>query len=162
MAVKKHLIKKKYIHTHASLLTFFVCLFVLFLSSSSHARVFGKTLLHESPISYRRCFLFSFFGAAKLNMPPGHCYMQYVLLRRWSQQRRLLVRDVTRRIQYWWTAIRWYISCILSRLFHLKKSKNSSYLALAYLPQRQRMNYASNRTLRLQIYWPLRGNWYNH
>ena len=44
-------------------------------------------------------------------------------------------------------AIRWYISYILSQLFHLKKyqeikkSKNPSYLVLAYLPQRQWRNY---------------------
>ena len=38
-------------YTHASLLTFFVCIFVLFHSCCSHARVFGKTLLHEFPIS---------------------------------------------------------------------------------------------------------------
>ena len=70
----------------------------------------------------------------------------------------------TRGIQYWRTAIRWYIYCILSQLFHLKKyqeikkSKNQSYLALAYLPQRQWMNYTTNRTLRLQsIYCPLLG-----
>ena len=47
------------------------------------------------------------------------------------------------------------ISCILSQLFHLKKyqeikkSKNPSYLALAYLPLRQFMNYTTSRTLRL-------------
>ena len=34
--------------THSSLLNFFI----LFHSCSSHARVFGKTLLHEFPISY--------------------------------------------------------------------------------------------------------------
>ena len=36
-------------HTHASLPTFFVCFFVLFRSCCSHARVFGKTLVHEFP-----------------------------------------------------------------------------------------------------------------
>ena len=39
-------------NTHAYLLTFFVCLFVLFHSCSSHARMFGKTLMHDFPISY--------------------------------------------------------------------------------------------------------------
>ena len=39
-------------HTHASLLTFFVCCFILLHSCCSHAQVFGKTLVHEFPISY--------------------------------------------------------------------------------------------------------------
>ena len=39
-------------HTHVTLLTFFVCFFILFHSCCSHARVFGKTLVHEFPISY--------------------------------------------------------------------------------------------------------------
>ena len=39
-------------YTHASILTVFVCLFILFSSCCSHARVFGKTLVHEFPISY--------------------------------------------------------------------------------------------------------------
>ena len=39
-------------HTHASLLTFFVCFFILFRSCCSHARVFGKTHVHEFPMSY--------------------------------------------------------------------------------------------------------------
>ena len=39
-------------HSHASLLTFFVCFFILFHSCCFHARVFGKTLLHEFPIYY--------------------------------------------------------------------------------------------------------------
>ena len=38
-------------HTQASLLTFF-CVFVLFRSCCSHARVFEKTLVHEFLISY--------------------------------------------------------------------------------------------------------------
>ena len=67
--------------------------------------------------------------------------MQDVLIRRWSQQRRLLARDVTRGIQYCRTAIRWYISCILSQLCHLKKyqeikkSKNPSYLLWRTFPR---------------------------
>ena len=36
----------------ALLLTIFVCLFVLFRSCCSHACVFGKTLVHEFPMSY--------------------------------------------------------------------------------------------------------------
>ena len=39
-------------HTHAFLLAVFVCFFILFHSFSSQARVFGKTLAHEFPISY--------------------------------------------------------------------------------------------------------------
>ena len=39
-------------HTHLSLLTFFLSFFVLFHSCCSHARVFGKTLVHEFLISY--------------------------------------------------------------------------------------------------------------
>ena len=39
-------------HTHASLLVFFICFFVLFHSCCSHARVFGKILVHEFPVSY--------------------------------------------------------------------------------------------------------------
>ena len=60
----------------ASLLTLFVCLclisFLLF-----HARVFGKTLLHEFPISCSHtesCFPFLSLVPEKLNMPSGHCY----------------------------------------------------------------------------------------
>ena len=70
----------------------------------------------------------------------------------------------TRGIRYCRTAIRWYISSILSQLLHLKKyqeikkSQNPSYFALAYFPQRQWMHYTTNRTLRLQsIHCPLRG-----
>ena len=38
-------------HTHTSLLTFIICFFILFHSCCFHARVFGKTLVHEFPIS---------------------------------------------------------------------------------------------------------------
>ena len=41
-----------FFHTHASHLTSFVCLFILFHSCCSHAQVIGKTLVHEFPISY--------------------------------------------------------------------------------------------------------------
>ena len=89
------------------------------------------------------------------------CLSLYTLI---STASSAIARDVTRGIQYRRTAIRWYISCISSQLFHLKKyqeikkSKNPSYLALAYLPQRQWMNYTTNLTLRLQsIPCPLRG-----
>ena len=53
-------------HTHASLLTVFICLFVLFHSCCSHVRMFGKTLVHEFPISYSHTewsLRFSLFGA---------------------------------------------------------------------------------------------------
>ena len=39
-------------HIYSPLLIFFLCFIVLFLSCCSYARVFGKTLLHEFPISY--------------------------------------------------------------------------------------------------------------
>ena len=42
--------KRISILAHASLLAVFVCLFIVFQSQCSHARVFGKTLLHEFPI----------------------------------------------------------------------------------------------------------------
>ena len=38
-------------HTHPSILAVFVCFFNIFHSCYSHARVFGKTLVHEFPIS---------------------------------------------------------------------------------------------------------------
>ena len=41
-----------FFHTQASLLTSFVCFFILFHYCCSHAQVFGKTLVHELPISY--------------------------------------------------------------------------------------------------------------
>ena len=40
------------LHTHSYFLTLFFCFFVLFHSCCSHARVSGKTLLHEFHISY--------------------------------------------------------------------------------------------------------------
>ena len=49
-------------HTHASLLAFFLYFFILFNSCWSNARVFGKTLEHEFPISYSHTewyFIFS-------------------------------------------------------------------------------------------------------
>ena len=39
-------------HIYSHLFTFFLCFIVLFLSCCSHARVFGKTLVHKFPISY--------------------------------------------------------------------------------------------------------------
>ena len=39
-------------HNHSPLLTFFRCFIVLFQSCCSHAQVFGKTPVHEFPISY--------------------------------------------------------------------------------------------------------------
>ena len=41
-----------FFHTHASLLFVFVCFCILFHFCCSHARVFGKTFVHEFPISY--------------------------------------------------------------------------------------------------------------
>ena len=38
-------------HSHGSLLTVFVCFFILFNSCSSHARVFGRAHVHEFPVS---------------------------------------------------------------------------------------------------------------
>ena len=51
-------------HAHASLLTIFGCLIVLFRSCCCHARVFGKTLLHKFSVSYSHteCYFFSLFG----------------------------------------------------------------------------------------------------
>ena len=66
-----------FFHTQASLLIVFVCPIVLFQSCCSHAGVFGKTLVHEFPISYNHTewyFLFSLFLQEKLNMPSGNYY----------------------------------------------------------------------------------------
>ena len=41
-----------FFHIQASLLTSFVCFFILFHSCCSHTHMFGKTLVHEFPISY--------------------------------------------------------------------------------------------------------------
>ena len=40
----------------------FVCFFNLFRSWCTHARVFGKTLVHEFPISYSRTEWYLFFS----------------------------------------------------------------------------------------------------
>ena len=59
---------------------FFICFFVLFNSCCSDARLFGKTIVHEVPISYsqtERYFLFLSLVQDKLNIPRGpyhrHC-----------------------------------------------------------------------------------------
>ena len=54
--------------TRAFLLKFFVCFFVLFHSYCSHAWVFGKTLLHEFPISYNltELYIFLYFFLNKM------------------------------------------------------------------------------------------------
>ena len=44
--------RRYFFHIYSPLLTFFLCFIVLFPSCCSHARVFGKTLLHEFLISY--------------------------------------------------------------------------------------------------------------
>ena len=54
-------------HTHASLLVFFVGFFVLFHSCCSHARVFGKTLLHECPASYSHTEWYLLFSLCEGN-----------------------------------------------------------------------------------------------
>ena len=61
-----------FFHTHASLLSVFVCLIVLFYSCCSHVWVFGKTLLYEFPVSYSHTewyFLLSLFGARECKRP---------------------------------------------------------------------------------------------
>ena len=56
-----------FFHPHASLLTSFVCFFVLFDSCCSHARVFGKTLVHEFPISYSHTEWYLLFSLCEGN-----------------------------------------------------------------------------------------------
>ena len=53
-------------HTHASL-AFFVRYVILFNFCCSHARVFGKTLVHKFPMSYSHTewYVPSFFREAK-------------------------------------------------------------------------------------------------
>ena len=46
---------------HSSLLAFFLCFFIFFHSCCSRARVFGKTLVHEFPISYSHTEWYLFF-----------------------------------------------------------------------------------------------------
>ena len=53
-------------HTHASLLTFFVCFFILFHSCCSHARVFGKTLAHKFPLSYSHTEWYLLFSKGEI------------------------------------------------------------------------------------------------
>ena len=67
-------------HTHSYLFAFLVCLFVLFHSFRSHARVFRKTLLQEFIISYghteRFHLIFSLFRAKETKYRPSrHCYI---------------------------------------------------------------------------------------
>ena len=60
-------------HTHATILTFFVCVSVLFHSCCSHARVVGKTLVHEFPISYSHTewyYIFALIGAIQTKHAP--------------------------------------------------------------------------------------------
>ena len=56
-----------FMHITASLLAVFVCPIVLFQSCCSHERLFGKTLVHEFPISYSHTewYFISLFGARK-------------------------------------------------------------------------------------------------
>ena len=48
-------------YSHTSLLIFFFCYFILFLSCCPHVRVFGKTLVHEFHISCSHTELYLFF-----------------------------------------------------------------------------------------------------
>ena len=48
-------------HNHSSLLTFYLCYFVLFHSCCSHARVFRKSVMHEF-ISYNHIEWYLFFS----------------------------------------------------------------------------------------------------
>ena len=48
-------------HTHAFLLTLCFCYIILFHSCCSHARVFGKTFVHEFHISYSHTEWYLFF-----------------------------------------------------------------------------------------------------
>ena len=56
-----------FFHTHASLFTSFVCFFILFHSRCSHAQVFGKTLVHEFPISYSHTEWYLLFSLCEGN-----------------------------------------------------------------------------------------------
>ena len=59
-------------HSHSSLLTFFFCFFVLFDYCCSHARVFGKTLVHEFYISYSYTdWYLRFFRQSDQPIPTG-------------------------------------------------------------------------------------------
>ena len=51
---------------YASLLTIFVCLCVLFRSCCSHAVVFGKTLVHEFPMSYSHTEWYLLFSRGEI------------------------------------------------------------------------------------------------
>ena len=48
-------------HTRASFFIFFVCFCILFHSSCSHSRVFGKTRVHEFHITYRHTWWYLLF-----------------------------------------------------------------------------------------------------
>ena len=83
------------LYLHA--LTFFVCLFVLFNSCCSHARVFGKTLAHEFQISYCHAelyFIFSLFGARETKHAQWHYYRHCS----WSGRSNHLIK---KKCKYW-------------------------------------------------------------
>ena len=63
--------------THASLLTFFDCFFILFHSCSTHAQVFVKILVHEFPISCRHTEWYSHPTYALWNI--RLCYNSIIL-----------------------------------------------------------------------------------
>ena len=91
--------------------------------------------------------------------------------RRWSQQRRQLARDVTERnsvLANSYSLVRhlaFCLSCYTSRYSKKLVPKSELYIYI-YIsgvpsPQKQWMNYTTNRTLHLllSIHRPLRGKW---
>ena len=56
-----------FFHTHACLLISFAYFFILFHSCCSHAQVFGKTLVHEFPISYSHTEWYLLFSLCEGN-----------------------------------------------------------------------------------------------
>ena len=60
------------VQTRSSLLTLFICFFILFHSCCSHVLVFMKTLLHEFLISYNHILnATSFFQTVQLQTGEG-------------------------------------------------------------------------------------------
>ena len=73
-------------HPHASLLTF--SFFVLFHFVCSHARMFGKTLVHELHISYSHTELYLFFSDSATTS----ALSEYIAYKYSEQKVELLVR----------------------------------------------------------------------
>ena len=61
-------LKTNLLYTHLSLLTLFFCFFVLFNSCSSHARVFGRTIVHEFLNTYGHTKSYLLFPTAQLHV----------------------------------------------------------------------------------------------